>query len=72
MKWSSIKDGLPATSRRCWVTHEVYYPHYSIEALYDGQTGCFIYAPHRNDMPCSVPLQVTHYIEIPFIERISP
>lgn len=68
-KWTSVKDGLPKGGIRCLVVHDKFYPYKPIDVFYDANDKCFIFGPHRHDMPSFVPLAVTHYIEIPGLER---
>lgn len=67
MFWIS-KEKTPDYSCRVWVIHKIYYPYQPIEACYDKDTNCFIFGPKNILFPCSIPLNITHYIEIPHLD----
>lgn len=64
MKWNSVSKK-PKKSGMVWVIHSHYYPWNAIVACYDEHTGCFTFGPQNNVLPCTIPLDVTHWIYLP-------
>jgi hypothetical protein len=65
MNWISIKDGIPEKECKCVVVHVTFYPFDPICAIYKPQEKCFIFVPGATHLPSAVPIDVTHWIEIP-------
>ena len=65
--WIDVKKRLPECPCYVWVIHERFYRCFPIRVFYDGDSseGYFVMNIHDFNFPSSIPLEVTHYMEIP-------